>query len=58
MDNRNEYLLFNQPLHSRDQYATAHQLAGNLQLVEADKPTPPDEQVKVLDRLSRQEPRK
>lgn len=49
--NRDEYQLFNQPLHTFPQYVLANQLAGDLKLV----PDPQvEEQAQVLDRLSRQ----
>lgn len=50
---RDEYLLFNQPLHSLPQYVRAHQLAGDLELAPEHKAPADAERLDVLERLSR-----
>lgn len=37
---RDEYLIFNMPLHTLPQYIAAHQLAGTLELVKDDSNIP------------------
>lgn len=51
---RDEYLLFSKPLHELPAYVRAHQLAGGLELVPADKPQKQSERDAVLERLARE----
>lgn len=53
MMERDEYLLFNQPLHSLSQYVRANQLAGDLELAPEDKAPKDAERLAVLERLAR-----
>lgn len=46
-------MLFPTPLHPLEAYVHAHQRAGNLELVDADKVTSTHEQDAVLERLAR-----
>lgn len=50
---RDELLLFPQPLHTLEAYVHAHQRAGDLELADADKAPALNEQDAVLDRLAR-----